>query len=305
MKTDRQPRHRYRARSEARLESPAELVSALQSEAVREAARLSGVRAARDASDLIPDAAPAELTDVTIGFDLQGRELRITTFVAGTSRAHLGTRALLAAQVAAAAIVERFSDSDTSFGEVRASIIERAGGLESLEYDFDPPIRAGVLVVSDGIASGGSGDRAGVLVRDAVGKLGRFGVEHDRDVVVRDDPESIRTRLEEWCGDGLELIFTVGGTGLAPGISAIEVVESMIDTPVPGLMEAVRDYGQEQNPLAFMSRGVAGLIGDALVVTLPGSTDAAREATEVMFPAVLHVCKRRRELQDRWRDSGA
>ena len=120
---------------------------------------------------------------------------------------------------------------------------------------------------------------------------------NERKAIVRDDADRIRSRLEEWCDAGLELVFTVGGTGLTLGDSVIEVLDEMLDTPIPGLMEAIRDYAQEQTPLAFMSRGIAGLVGNTLVLTLPGSTDAAREATEAVFPAVLHVCERRRELK--------
>ena len=289
MQTDPKPRHVHRARAEATVEVPVGLEEEVDSPVVFEAVRLTGVMAARRSGEFLPDTAAAELTDVDIDCEMREGAVEISSFVRGVSRADLGSRALVAVNAAATALVDRFSESADGFRLEGAQIVGLGGGLQGLDYDFDPPVRAAVLVVSDAVASGNKEDRAGRIVREAVDELGACGVHHERGDVVGDEPEAIESRIAEWCAEGVDLIVTVGGTGLTHTDATVETVEPMIERSIPGLMEAVRDYGQEQTPLAFMSRGVAGLIGDTLVVTLPGSTGGAREATQAVFPAVLHT----------------
>ena len=89
----------------------------------------------------------------------------------------------------------------------------------------------------------------------------------------------------------IQFVFTTGGTGLGPRDQTVGAVRELLERDAEGIAEAMRVYGQMRTPMAMMSRGVAGSIGETLIVTLPGSPDGARESLEAILPAVFHARK--------------
>ncbi len=107
--------------------------------------------------------------------------------------------------------------------------------------------------------------------------------------ILPDDPEKLKALVQRLVDEGVDLILTVGGTGLAATDQTVEALKPLIEREVPGIMEAARAYGQKRTPYAMLSRGIAGLVKNTLIITLPGSTRGATETMEALFPAVLHV----------------
>ena len=88
---------------------------------------------------------------------------------------------------------------------------------------------------------------------------------------------------------GANVVLTSGGTGLSPNDVTPEATRRVIDREVPGIAEALRAASLAKTPHGMLSRGVAGAVGPALVVNLPGSPRAVRESLAMLLPVLEHA----------------
>jgi molybdenum cofactor synthesis domain-containing protein len=148
-------------------------------------------------------------------------------------------------------------------------------------------IRVALLTISDGVFAGVREDTAGQTARDWVSRLGWTLTTHD---VVPDEAATITARVAGWAaGRAADLILTLGGTGFGPRDVTPEATAPVIERAAPGIAEALRAAGRRSTPFAVLSRGLAGIRGDSLIVNLPGSEKAVQEGLEVLEVVVPHA----------------
>jgi molybdopterin adenylyltransferase len=157
-------------------------------------------------------------------------------------------------------------------------------------------IRFGVLTVSDRSSRGEREDLSGP---DLVSLVESNGWQVSAEAVVPDEEADIRAVLVEWAdGGNIDVILSTGGTGFAPRDVTPEATLAVIEKQAPGLAEAMRQESLKVTPHAMLSRAVAGIRGETLIVNLPGSPKAARENFSVIVPVLPHVVQLLREDPD-------
>lgn len=145
-------------------------------------------------------------------------------------------------------------------------------------------MNAAVLTVSDRVSRGEADDASG----DALAELLRGdGYEVERRVVP-DEADEIAAAIEELAA-AAGVVLTTGGTGLAPRDVTPEATRTVLQREAPGIAEALRADSIAKTPHGLLSRGVAGVVGRALVVNLPGSTGGCRDGYAVLRPALGHA----------------
>lgn len=149
-------------------------------------------------------------------------------------------------------------------------------------------MRIGILTISDRASQGVYEDQSGPALREMVAK--HFGEDVDLMHIVPDDFSEIKSALMKWCDDAhLDLILTTGGTGFAPRDVTPEATRAVIERDAPGLVQAMIAASLQKTPHAMLSRMVAGIRGQTLIVNLPGSPIAACENLAVILPALPHA----------------
>ena len=146
-------------------------------------------------------------------------------------------------------------------------------------------IKAAVITVSDSrsLANDISGNKLVEL-------LERFGAEVTERILVTDELEELKQVLVSLTDDrGTNLILTTGGTGFAARDNTPEATRAVIDRDAPGIAEAMRRETASKTAMSMLSRSVAGIRGNTLIINFPGSPRAVEECFDVIRPVLGHA----------------
>jgi molybdenum cofactor biosynthesis protein MoaC len=271
-------------------------------------AEIAGIQAAKQTSQLLPLCHPLALESVRIHFKCHPDQHSVTVFCdcALTGKTGVEMEALSGVNGALLAIYDlsKAVNPVLAITDVRLEIKEGGKSGKWIHPESSAPerehtpellfagIRSAVLTISDRCSRGEAEDRSGPHLKH---ELTRRGAEILHHGIVADDIEDIRKavmRIKNECNSNL--IVTTGGTGISPRDVTPEALAPLWNRKLPGFGELLRAYGSRQTELSWLSRSEAGLIGETLVILLPGSPKAVEDgicALERLIPHTLSIAQ--------------
>lgn len=280
------------ARAELRVSSEA-TIDAIRNRKVPkgdvfEFSRAAGLLAVKNTASVIPDCHPLPVEYTSIRHEIEGLTVQIIVEVHTIYKTGVEVEAMHGASIVALTMYDMLKPIDKGIEIRHIRLDSKSGGKTSYGSPADTPLRCAVITCSDTVSAGKAADISGKVVAE---KLLKFQIIPERQTVIPDDIALIQQTLRSLADDKMDLVIFTGGTGLSPRDVTPDAIAPLLDREIPGIMEAARSYGRERTPYAMLSRGVAGFIGNTLVLTLPGSPRGAEEGMDALFPYVLHLFK--------------
>ena len=254
-------------------------------------AKAAALLGSKKTAELIPHCHPVPIDSFSISFEIleSKNAIRIQTQAKSIGKTGIEMEALTGVTVAALVIYDLLKPIDKEIEISSVKLLEKKGGkTDSQISKFASGSNAKILVCSDSCFAGKKEDGSGKVIAEL---LKAEGVEVLEILIVPDEPTEIQKVISNWSSEKIDLIVTTGGTGLGPRDNTTDAIRQMLEQEIPGIAEVMRSFGQDRTPFAMLSRSLAGRIGKSLIVTIPGSSNGAKESMTAILPAIFHAKK--------------
>ncbi|WMI65410.1 bifunctional molybdenum cofactor biosynthesis protein MoaC/MoaB [Aestuariibaculum sp. YM273] len=251
--------------------------------AMSKAAGLLGVKRT---PDILPDCHPLPIEYTGVEYEMNGLEITILFTIKTIYKTGVEVEAMHGASVIALNMYDMLKPIDKGIEIHAIKLLNKKGGKSDFKNRFRTDIKAAVIVCSDTISAGEKEDKAGKAI---IEKLEFSNVKVEDYIIIPDELEIIQNKAKAYQEAGIDLVIYTGGTGLSNRDVTPEALIPILDRRIPGIEEAIRNYGQDRTPYAMLSRSVAGTIKNTLILALPGSTNGAKESMDAVFPSILHI----------------
>lgn len=155
-----------------------------------------------------------------------------------------------------------------------------------LGYFSDVQIVCGIVTISDRASAGDYKDLGGPALKDIALKN---GWQVSCEAVIPDDAAKIQESIRSFSKQGCGLILTTGGTGIGPRDITPEAIRAIMRVELPGFGEVMRAESMKITPNAILSRNLAAVVDDSLVIALPGKPSGAVECLGFVSGAIPHA----------------
>lgn len=253
---------------------------------VFEFSRAAGLFACKKTYEVIPDCHPLPVEYTAITHEVDGLSIIVRVEVHTIYKTGVEVEAMHGVMITALTMYDMLKPIDDAIEIMSVRLEEKKGGKSDFKYAYPESIKIAVVTCSDSISK--NENKSEKIIEEL---LKQFHLTASFNKLIPDEVEIIQSTAKLLVEKQFQLILFTGGTGLSPRDVTPDAIQPLLEKEVPGIMEVVRDYGQQRTPYAMLSRGVAGFIGDTLVITLPGSPKGVEESMQALFPQILHIFK--------------
>jgi len=272
-------------------------------------AEMAGITGAKKTADLIPLCHPLPLDHVAIRLVLEPKthSVLVYAFVGCFAKTGVEMEALSAVNAALLTLYDLTKPVEPALTICDISLLLKEGGKkgrwirpeglpdEVANFAAQPAamplggVTCAVLTLSDRANDGVYEDRSGPAL---VENLNGLGAKVSIQEILPDDQAKLEARLREICASGaVQLLLTTGGTGLTARDITPEAIAAVITKPAPGIGELLRSASARHISTAWLSRAVAGVCENTLIISLPGSPKAIGQCMEALHPILGHAVR--------------